>query len=70
MALRLYELAGLGDRRYSLYSWRARLALAHMSSFEVLDAADVVAAWRERLLDLHGSLARSAPARAETAGAT
>ena len=25
----LYELAGLEDRRYSLFSWRARLALAH-----------------------------------------
>ena len=28
MALTLYELGGLNDRRYSLYSWRARLALA------------------------------------------
>jgi glutathione S-transferase len=25
----LYELGGLQDRRYSLFSWRARLALAH-----------------------------------------
>jgi glutathione S-transferase len=25
----LYELGGLEDRRYSLFSWRARLALAH-----------------------------------------
>jgi glutathione S-transferase len=29
MALALYELGGLDDRRYSLYSWRTRLALAH-----------------------------------------
>jgi glutathione S-transferase len=29
MALTLYELGGLDDRRYSLYSWRTRLALAH-----------------------------------------
>lgn len=29
MALTLYELGGLNDRRYSLYSWRTRLALAH-----------------------------------------
>ena len=25
----LYELKGKGDRRYSLFSWRARMALAH-----------------------------------------
>jgi glutathione S-transferase len=29
MALTLYELGGLNDRRYSLYSWRTRMALAH-----------------------------------------
>jgi glutathione S-transferase len=29
MSLRLYELSGLKDRRYSLFSWRARLAVAH-----------------------------------------
>ncbi|MFI5013932.1 MAG: glutathione S-transferase N-terminal domain-containing protein [Hyphomicrobiales bacterium] len=29
MTLKLYELVGLDDRRYSLFSWRARLALAH-----------------------------------------
>jgi len=29
MALTLYELGGLNDRRYSLFSWRARYALAH-----------------------------------------
>lgn len=29
MALTLYELGGLNDRRYSLFSWRTRMALAH-----------------------------------------
>jgi glutathione S-transferase len=29
MALTLYELGGLDDRRYSLFSWRTRMALAH-----------------------------------------
>jgi len=29
MALTLYELGGLDDRRYSLFSWRTRYALAH-----------------------------------------
>lgn len=29
MALKLYELVGADDRRFSPYSWRARLALAH-----------------------------------------
>jgi len=29
MALTLYELGGLNDRRYSLFSWRTRYALAH-----------------------------------------
>lgn len=29
MPLTLYELGGLNDRRYSLYSWRTRMALAH-----------------------------------------
>ena len=29
MSLALYELGGLNDRRYSLFSWRTRLALAH-----------------------------------------
>lgn len=29
MALTLFELGGLDDRRYSLFSWRTRLALAH-----------------------------------------
>jgi hypothetical protein len=29
MSLILYELGGLDDCRYSLFSWRTRLALAH-----------------------------------------
>jgi|tagenome__1003787_1003787.scaffolds.fasta_scaffold20974635_3 glutathione S-transferase len=29
MTLALYELGGLNDRRYSLFSWRTRMALAH-----------------------------------------
>lgn len=29
MAIELYELHGLNGRRYSLFSWRARMALAH-----------------------------------------
>jgi glutathione S-transferase len=29
MQLTVYELGGLQDRRYSLFSWRTRLALAH-----------------------------------------
>src|SRR5260221_3542362 len=29
MALVLYELGGRNDARYSLFSWRTRLALAH-----------------------------------------
>lgn len=29
MALTLYELGGLNDRRYSLFAWRSRMALAH-----------------------------------------
>jgi len=29
MAIVLYELGGLDDKRYSLFSWRARMALAH-----------------------------------------
>ena len=29
MALTLYELGGRDDRRYSMFSWRTRLALAH-----------------------------------------
>jgi len=44
---------------FSLFQW-ARM----VSPFEVLDAADRMAVWRERLLDLHGGLARAAPARA------
>ena len=33
------------------------------SAFELLEAGDPVAAWRERVLDLHGGLARTAPGR-------
>jgi glutathione S-transferase len=33
-----------------------------ISDFELLDAADPVAGWRERMLDLYGGLARRAPA--------
>jgi glutathione S-transferase len=29
MSLILYELGGIGGRRYSLFSWRAKLAIAH-----------------------------------------
>src|SRR5271170_5307036 len=29
MGMKLYELTGLEDRRYSMFSWRVRLALAH-----------------------------------------
>lgn len=29
MTLKLYELVGAGDRRFSPYCWRARMALAH-----------------------------------------
>jgi glutathione S-transferase len=33
------------------------------SAFGLLEAGDPVAAWRERVLDLHGGLARATPAR-------
>jgi hypothetical protein len=29
MAIELFELHSLNGRRYSLFSWRARMALAH-----------------------------------------
>jgi glutathione S-transferase len=35
-----------------------------VSSFAVLDDSDPVAAWRDRMLDLYGGLARGVPARA------
>jgi glutathione S-transferase len=47
---------------FSLFQW-ARL----LSSFELLDATDLLAAWRSRMLDLHGGLARAAPARSSEA---
>lgn len=43
---------------FSLFQW-ARVVTA----FELLEADDALAAWRERMLDLHGGLARSMPAR-------
>ena len=39
------------------------------SSFELLEEGDPVAAWRERVLDLHGGLARATPARSGAASA-
>lgn len=42
---------------FSLFQW-ARI----MSAFEVLEPSDALAAWRERMLDLHDGLARSEPA--------
>jgi glutathione S-transferase len=39
------------------------------SAFELLEAGDPVAAWRERVLDLHGGVARATPARVEPAPA-
>jgi glutathione S-transferase len=44
---------------FSPFQW-ARM----VSPFPVLEADDALAAWRERMLDLHGGLARAAPARA------
>ncbi len=46
---------------FSLMQW-ARI----VSAFDVLEADDAVAAWRERMLDLYDGLARTAPARAES----
>jgi glutathione S-transferase len=40
------------------------------SSFELLEDDDPVAAWRERMLDLHGGLARATPGRGGAAPAT
>lgn len=36
------------------------------SAFELLEDGDPVAEWRDRVLDLHGGLARATPARAAT----
>jgi glutathione S-transferase len=44
---------------FSPFQW-ARIA----SPFQVLEADDALAAWRERMLDLHGGFARTVPARA------
>jgi glutathione S-transferase len=43
---------------FSLFQW-ARI----VSAFEVLEPSDPLAAWRERMLDLHDGLARGEPAR-------
>lgn len=43
---------------FSLFQW-ARI----VSAFEVLEPSDPLAAWRERMLDLHDGLARAEPAR-------
>jgi glutathione S-transferase len=50
---------------FSLFQW-TRLA----SSFELLEDGDPLAAWRSRMLDLFGGLARSAPARASVEAAS
>jgi glutathione S-transferase len=47
---------------FSLFQW-ARI----VSSFELLEDKDPLFAWRHRMLDLHGGLARVAPARALSA---
>ena len=39
------------------------------SAFELLEEGDPVAAWRDRMLNLYGGLARATPARAETVAA-
>lgn len=44
---------------FSLFQW-ARV----VSSFEVLESSDALHGWRDRMLDLHGGLARQEPARA------
>jgi len=44
---------------FSVFQW-ARI----VSEFELLENRDIVAAWRERMLDLFGGLARREPARA------
>jgi len=44
---------------FSPFQW-ARI----VSPFQVLEADDALAAWRDRMLDLYGGLARTVPARA------
>ena len=46
---------------FSLLQW-ARI----VSTFEVIEGADAIAAWRERMLDLYGGLARKENGRAAT----
>ena len=50
---------------FSLFQW-TRL----VSSFELLEDRDPLAAWRSRMLDLFGGLARDAPARASIEAAS
>jgi len=40
-----------------------------VSNFELLDASDPIAAWRERMLDLHSALGRNAPRAQQASGA-
>jgi glutathione S-transferase len=47
---------------FSVFQW-ARI----VSETELLEAADAMVAWRERMLDLFGGLARQEPARQEPA---
>ena len=44
---------------FSLFQW-ARI----ITKFELLESSDALSAWRERMLDLFGGLARGEPARA------
>ena len=46
---------------FSLLQW-ARI----VSTFEVIETTDLIAAWRERMLDLYGGLARKENSRAAT----
>jgi glutathione S-transferase len=43
---------------FSLFQW-----VRIVSDFALLEPDDALAAWRERMLDLHGGLARAEPAR-------
>jgi glutathione S-transferase len=47
---------------FSVLQW-ARI----VSTFEVIETTDMIAAWRERMLDLYGGLARKENSRAATA---
>ena len=46
---------------FSLLQW-ARI----VSTFEVIEASDLIAGWRVRMLDLYGGLARKENSRAAT----